>query len=1130
MSGTNFTHLHVHTEYSLLDGASRIKELIARAKELGMDSIAITDHGYMYGVIDFYREAKKQGIKPIIGCEVYVSPTSRHERREVGGIRYYHLILLAENETGYRNLVTLVSLASTEGYYYKPRVDKELLRRYHEGIICLSACVQGEIPHALINRDEKKAAELTQEYIDIFGRENFFLEIQNHALPEEKIANAGIIRLAAQFNLGLVATNDVHYVHRTDSEIHDVLLCIQTNTTVDDKKRMRFNNDDYYLKSADEMAQLFAAQPEALANTQKIADRCAFDFTFGELQLPYYPLPPDFADAAAYLVDLCEKNIMRRYPTVTAAVRERLNYELSIIHRMGYDSYFLIVWDFIRYAREQGIAVGPGRGSAAGSIVAYVLGITDIDPLRHALLFERFLNPERVTMPDIDVDFCYIRREEVIEYVKRRYGDDHVAQIVTFGTMAARGALRDVGRALNIPYGDVDKVAKLVPQEIGITLEAALKNIADFRRLYEESPVVRRLVDTARRLEGLPRHSSTHAAGVVIAKEPLTHYLPVQMSEGTLITQYDKDHVEELGLLKMDFLGLRTLTVIASALANIKRTRGIEVDMSKIPLDDPQTAEMLTAGRTGAVFQMESPGMTRLVKALAPRGFADLIPTVALYRPGPLGSGMVEDFIAGRHGKKSVTYMHPKLEPILKETFGVVLYQEQVMQIVQVLAGFTLGQADLLRRAMGKKKKEILLAEREHFLTGCAENGVDSTKAGEIFDLLTHFADYGFNKSHSAAYALVAWQTAYLKAHYPQEFMAAMLTAVADSPKVTAYIDLCRRMGIKILPPDVNLSGAGFTVDRTGIRFGLAAIKNVGEGAAEALIEKRTEGGKFASLYDFCRRVDNRLFNKRAVESMIKSGAFDSLSARRSELLAILDSAFKDAARSQKDYASGQTGLFGEDADMVITESDTTPREEFPLPILLAWEKEHTGFYITGHPLDAYRDKVQNLAGLGQILHGNLPDRRQVKIAGLIINVRRLNTKKGDTMCFLTLEDYTDSMKVTVFPRLFYDNVDKLTVDSAVVVQGRLDVGEKETSLVAEKIWLLDEYQADYFLTVPQNLSPQATLAAIAKVAANHGGNGRVFVNFGRGWQQVMSYALDGSPDSARELSAVLGEENVRLK
>ncbi len=769
MEKNSFAHLHVHTEYSLLDGAARIKELIRAVKDLGMDSIAITDHGNMYGVLEFYKAAKKEGVKPIIGCEVYLAPKSRKLREEIDGVRYYHLILLAENQTGYRNLSKLVSLSNMEGFYHKPRVDKELLKKYSEGLIALSACIYGEIPRTILAQSMKKASKLVEEYIEIFGRDNFFLEIQNHGLADEMRVNSALVELSKKHNVKLVATNDVHYIKREDAEIQDVLLCIGSNQIIDEKNRMKFEGNSYYLKSTEEMTALFGEIPESLTNTKEIASRCNVEFTFGKLELPFYEVPKEYENDAKYLRALCESKVNTRYDVVTQKMQNRLDYELSIIHKMGYDSYFLIVWDFVSYSKNNGIAVGPGRGSAAGSIVAYILGITNIDPMKYNLLFERFLNPERVTMPDIDIDFCFRRREEVIKYVEERYGKDHVALIATFGTLGAKNAVRDVGRVLDMPYGEVDRVAKLFGSDPRITIDKALSHSKELLNLYETSPKIAHLIDTAKKIEGMARHASTHAAGVVITKKPLFEYLPVQVSEGQLVTEYDKDAVEELGLLKMDFLGLRTLTIISDALENIKNSRNIEIDIEKIPLEDEKTAKLFLYGDTDGIFQMESAGMTRLVKSLAPKGFADLIPTVALYRPGPLGSGMVEDFINGSHGKKQITYIHPALEPILKETYGVVLYQEQVMQIVQVLAGFTLGEADLLRRAMGKKKADILMAQKDKFLSGCEKNNVNLELAQKIFDLLAHFADYGFNKSHSAAYALVAWQTAYLKAHYREK-------------------------------------------------------------------------------------------------------------------------------------------------------------------------------------------------------------------------------------------------------------------------------------------------------------------------------------------------------------------------
>ena len=1129
----SFVHLHVHTEYSLLDGASRIKELVQRTKELGMDSIAITDHGVMYGAIAFYKEAMAQGIHPIIGCEVYVAPQSRHERAEVDGVRYYHLILLAENEIGYRNLVRLVSLANIEGYYYKPRVDKDLLRQYHEGIIALSACVAGEIPRSILRGDPERTDEILAEYVDIFGRDNFFLELQDHGLPEEKTVNHALRDLSKKHDIGLVATNDIHYVRAEDSEFHDILLCVQTGRTINDPNRMRFSGPDYYLKSEAEMTALFHDYPGAVENTAKIAARCRVDFTFGELQLPFYPIPEKFADDDAYLRTLCEERLPERYSEITNEIRSRLDYELGVIHGMGYASYFLIVWDFINYARGHGVAVGPGRGSAAGSIVAYLLGITNIDPLRYALLFERFLNPERVSMPDIDIDFDDINRGRVISYVKERYGEDHVAQIATFGTMGAKGAIRDVGRVLEMSFSEVSNITKLVPSELNITIDRALKESADFRRLYDEDESVRRVIDLARKIEGLPRNTSIHAAGVVIAKEPLTNHVPVWISEGTLVTEFDKDDVEALGLLKMDFLGLRTLSIIEDALKNIRTSHGIDIDIDNIPLEDDLTAQMLCDGDTGAVFQMESAGMTNLVKDLQPKGFVDLIPTVALYRPGPLGSGMVTDFIDGLHGKKEVVYMHPLLEPILKETFGVVLYQEQVMQIVQVLAGFTLGQADLLRRAMGKKKHELLMAQKESFLAGCANNGIDAPLANHIFDLLTHFADYGFNKSHSASYGLLAWQTAYLKAHYPVEFMAGVLTSIMDkTDKIPVYIRLCHQMKIRILPPDINSSAATFSIESGAIRFGLAAVRNVGENAIAVLEHVREEGGPFRSLVDFCTRVDLRTLNKRAIESLIKCGAFDSLGIDRNHLLASLNAAVTDAARRQRDLLSGQIGLFGDDAMAEVQQIGDfddvplcTPRER------LTWEKEATGFYITGHPLEDYQETLSHLQPIGQIAAAVQRDRQLMRVGGILTSTKRFTTKKGDTMLFADLEDFTGTLEVTVFPRVFYAHVSDLEPDRVMVMQGHVDTAGETPKLLADEIWRIDDYRTSYYLTPPQDADRAALWEKMKDVFSAHTGDHPVYVQSDGRWRRLDEmYWIDGTPEVRAELSTLLGETSVRIR
>ncbi|MBQ5921626.1 MAG: DNA polymerase III subunit alpha, partial [Selenomonadaceae bacterium] len=887
-------------------------------------------------------------------------------------------------------------------------------RKYSKGLICLSACIAGEVPAWIIRGDMFRAEKVLQEYLEIFGRENFFIELQNHGMPEEKKAMAGLLELAKKYQLGLVATNDAHYLKREDSEFHEILLCIQTGRTLDDPGRMRFASDDFYLKTPEEMQGLFSEYPEALANTVKIAERCHVEFDFEHRHLPNFPLPDGMTDEA-YLRQLCEKYLPERYENITQEVQERLDYELGVIHSMGFDSYFLIVWDFINYARSVNIPVGPGRGSAAGSIVAYALGITDLDPLQYDLLFERFLNPERVTMPDIDIDFCYVRREEVIDYVKQRYGEDHVSQIITFGTLKAKNAIRDVARAMGMSYAEGDRVSKLIPSGPKVTLQAALDSVDEFRKLYEEDVSVQRLVDMAKRVEGLRRNCGKHAAGIVIARNPITDYMPIMIADGALVTQFEKDLVEELGLLKMDFLGLRTLTVLDDAVKNIKKNHGVDVDLRRLPHRDEKTCRMLCDGGTGAVFQMESAGMTRIMRDLKPEGFTDLIPLVALYRPGPLGSGMVDDFIDGRHGEKKVEYLHPLLEPILRETFGVVLYQEQVMQIVQVLAGFSLGQADLLRRAMGKKKAAILMAQKENFLQGTRQKGIDDSLAERIFELLEHFADYGFNKSHSAAYAWVAWQTAYLKANYPADFMAAMLTSVMDNTdKVSQYIEQCKRMGIRILPPDINASQVNFSVDKGAIRFGLAAIKNVGEAALSVMMAEREKGGSFLSLMDFCSRVDFHAVNKRSVENFIRCGCFDSLGTKRAQLLAVFPSVSEAAAMVQRDRANGQMGLFDAEEVRQVAEIKLPDIPEAEPEVLIGWEKEITGFYITGHPLDKYQAKLAGLTPVSKVMEGQVPDGSKVRLGGIVVECIRRTTKKGDMMCFLRLEDYTNTIRVVI--------------------------------------------------------------------------------------------------------------------
>ncbi|HHW06657.1 MAG TPA: DNA polymerase III subunit alpha [Clostridia bacterium] len=1055
----DFVHLHVHTEYSLLDGACRIKPLVRAAAELGMRALAITDHGAMYGVIDFYKECRDAGIKPIIGCEVYCAVNSRHDREPHQDNIIYHLVLLAKNMEGYQNLLKLVSFAHMEGFYYKPRIDWELLEKYHEGLIALSGCLQGQIPQLMLNNQYRQAVELAGRFRDLFGRENFFLELQNHGLSEEQYINRDLLKLSRELGIPAVATNDVHYIEQGHAYHHDILLCIQTGKTLADENRMRFDNDQFYFKSRQQMEKAFPGIPEALDNTLLVAEMCNLELTFGQLHLPDYQVPPGY-DVDSYLAHLCREGIQQRYRVIDDRIRQRLEYELSIIRKMGYSGYFLIVWDMIHFARSRGIYVGPGRGSAAGSLVAYSLGITDIDPLKYGLLFERFLNPERVTMPDIDTDFCFERRGEVIAYLTEKYGQDHVAQINTFGTMAAKAVVRDVGRAMNIPLAEVDKLAKLIPSELGISLERALETSLELRQMVEQDERYMQLMEVAKAIEGMPRHVSTHAAGIVIAKEPLVNYLPLQRTtDGGIATQFPMQTVEELGLLKMDLLGLRTLTVIGDTVKLIKDTVGDDLDIRSIPMDDPLTYELLGRGDTIGVFQLESSGMRTILKNLKPERFEDIIALVALYRPGPLGSGMVEDFIERKHGKKPVTYIHPALEPILKDTYGVILYQEQVMQIASSMAGFSLGQADLLRRAMGKKKPEIIAAQKETFITGAGENGVDVKTAEEIFDLMAYFAGYGFNKSHSAAYALLAYQTAYLKAHYPVQFMASLLSSVVtNSDKVTGYIEECRRLGIEVLPPDVNESQITFTPLTGRIRFGLAAVKNVGLGAIESIISAR-QAGPFRSLDDFCERVDLRAVNRRVIESLIAGGAFTSLGLKRAQLFMMLDAALERGQKVQEDRKRGQLSLFDydgaagwEEATQALSPPDVP---EYPLPKLLAMEKDSLGFYITAHPVTDYEWQFA-LLGCMPIAHlDETQDGAMVQLGGIITDLRKTVTRRGDNMAYFTLEDTSGSIEVLVFPKHYLRLASLLEQDRIIYLAGRLVYNEEERKVFAEEMELL---------------------------------------------------------------------------
>ena len=1131
-----FTHLHVHTEYSLLDGASKIPELVAYAKKLGMDSLAITDHGVMYGAVEFYQECTKAGIKPIIGCEVYLAKGSHLDMTEK---TRYHLILLAENDIGYHNLMKIVSKGQLEGFYYKPRVDKDILRTYSEGIICLSACIAGEVPRLINSGNMDGARRCVQEYIDIFGKDNYFLEIQNHDIPEEKTAAEGLRQLAQEFGIGLVATNDLHYVRREDAEAQDVLLCIQTTSNVDDPGRMRFPNDSFYLKSVEEMAELFGGYPEALENTCRIADRCNVKLEFGHLLLPEFPVPEGF-DAVSYLRHLCEEALPERYEVVDETVRKRLDFELDIINTMGYACYFLIVWDFINYCRSHDIPVGPGRGSAAGSIVAYLLRITNIEPLRYHLLFERFLNPERVSMPDIDTDFCYVKRNQVLDYVVRRYGQERVSQIITFGTLQARAAVRDVGKALGMSYTSVDEVAKMIPRELGITLDKALKSSNDFKRAYESRPEVKKLVDLARSVEGLPRNAGTHAAGVIIAPRDLRDYVPLQQgSDSGVITQYDKNKVEELGLLKMDFLGLRTLTVIGDCIQFIKETTGETVDIDNIPLHDKETCEMLCRGETACVFQLESAGITKLVMDLAPESFEDLIPLVALYRPGPLGTGMAEDFIAGRHGQRTAEVLHPLMEPILEDTYGVILYQEQVMQITSALAGFTLGQADILRRAMGKKKAKELDSMRASFIEGAKRlHDIPEELSDRIFSLLQHFAGYGFNKSHSVAYALVAYETAYLKAHWRAQYYAAFLNSIiGDSDKLSWYISVCKNDNIKILAPDVNESGRDFTVlPNKTIRFGLAGIKSTGGAAVEAIISARSEDGPFTSLTDFCCRVNMRVVNKRVVEHLIKSGAMDSFGARRSQLLAVLDQAIDLGAACQRDRANGQLGLFGDDQTFGMEEINMPLLPEIPKQTLLQYEKELLGFYVTDHPLSEYKEVMQRFMPLHQFIgETQVQDNQFVRVAGIISGCTIKTTKSGDTMALLTLEDFTGRFPVIVFPKSYQACIRDVFEDNVVSIEGRFSVDERESKIIAMSVHSLSSKPpTELMLKIEAHLENPLVQRELMQLFQKYKGEDVVYLKL-MGSRKIIKTTADfwvnsEAPGFAEDIVKILGEGCVTRK
>ncbi|MFO7152420.1 MAG: DNA polymerase III subunit alpha [Bacillota bacterium] len=1131
-----FVHLHVHTNFSLLDGACDIGRLAGRAKELGMDAMAITDHGVMYGVIDFYKTMKAAGIKPIIGCEVYVARRTIKDRQPGIDDEQYHLVLLAENQTGYRNLVKLVSKGFIEGYYYKPRVDKELLREHSEGLIALSACVAGEIPQYILKGEYEKARRAALEFNDIFGEGNFYLEIQDHGLKEQKLVNPELVNLSRETGIPLVATNDVHYILKSDADFHDAMLCIQTGKTVKDEDRLKFDTSEFYLKSEEEMRRLFPHLAEACDNTVRIAERCNVELEFGKVHLPRFEVPAGFTEDS-YLEKLCYEGLRKRYTEITPEIKNRLDYELEVIKKMGYSSYFLIVWDFVNFARKNGIMVGPGRGSAAGSLVAYCLYITNIDPLKYNLLFERFLNPERVTMPDIDVDFCYERRQEVIDYVVSKYGADRVAQIGTFGTMAARAAIRDVGRVFGYPYGEVDAVAKMVPMELGMTIEKALTINPELKKLYTENEKIRKLLDTAKALEGFPRHASTHAAGVVISSQPLVELVPLhRVGDSTVSTQFTMTALEELGLLKMDFLGLRTLTVIQDALRLIKRSRGLDLDLEKIPLDDKKVYDLISRGETTGVFQLESSGMRNLLKELKPERFEDIIAVIGLYRPGPLGSGAADEFIRNKNNPENIKYLHPKLEPILRETYGIILYQEQVMKIAQELAGFSLAQADILRKAMGKKQQEVMEAQRNSFIQGCIKNGIDEKTAEKIFEEISYFAGYGFNKSHAAAYALVAYQTAYLKAHFPVEFMAALLTSVRhNTDKVAQYIAECRHMGIEVLPPDINESLEVFAAVDGKIRFGLTAVKNVGENVARAIIKCREEKGRFVSFSDFCEKMDQAQLNKKAVESLIKSGAFDSQGAKRSQLMRIYEDVLSRAHKNQKQAAQGQLSLFEMIDGGEAMDDDLPDIPEYPQSEILSMEKEVLGLYLSGHPLKEYEDILNRKTTLkSSDLKGDevdIEDNSQVTVGGIITDIKMKSTKGEKLMAFITLEDLTGSMEIIAFPTVYEKFSDRLKQDSKVLIRGRVDLKEEEMpKIIAEEIEPLEKKKEGTLVVLLSENDGNKILEDLKQFFLLHPGNVPVTIYSGADDMKAIlvdkSYYVNFSAEFSKKICSMVGPQN----
>ncbi len=1144
----SFVHLHTHTAYSLLDGEGTIPKLIERAKELGQTAMAITDHGNMYGVIDFYECAKQNGIKPIIGCEVYVAARSRFDKVHDLDSQSCHLILLAENDVGYHNLMKLVSAGFIEGFYYRPRIDMDILREHNEGIIALSACMSGVLSRQLLSGNYDEAKRRAQEFLDIFGRDRYFIEIQDHGIFEQKKLNRDLISIARELNIDIVATNDIHYTLKRDAEYQDVLMCIQMGKTVDDEDRMKMDCDQLYLKSEEEMTELFSYIPEALENTQKIADRCNVEIEFGKFHLPKFEIPNGLT-AYEYLKQLVDRGMRERYPNADESVVSRMQYELDTISQMGYVDYFLIVWDFIHYAKSHGIPVGPGRGSAAGSVVAYCLHITDVDPIKYSLIFERFLNPERVSMPDIDIDFCYVRRGEVIDYVNRKYGSDNVAQIVTFGTMAARLAIRDVGRALNIPYGRVDEVAKQVPNELKMTIKKALTVNYKLKELYDSSAEIKKLIDTAIELEGLPRHTSTHAAGVVITSGGIGNFVPLQKNDDVITTQFTMTTIERLGLLKMDFLGLRTLTVIQDAVMHIKQAHGADVNIENLDMDDAAVYEMISRGETDGVFQLESGGMKQFMKELKPTSIEDIIAGISLYRPGPMDS--IPMYVANKNNPSMVKYKHPMLEHILNMTYGCIVYQEQVMQIVRELGGYSLGRADLVRRAMSKKKADVMQKERQNFIYGTDEGGVhvdgavargiDEKTAASIFDEMMDFASYAFNKSHAAAYAVVAYRTAWLKCHYPVEFFAALLTSFIDNAsKISKYIEVVKRLGIEMLPPSINKSGKDFSVDNGCLRFGLAAVKNVGGAVVDEIAAERETGGDFIGLTDFCKRMVSRKMNKRVVESLIKCGAFDEFGLKRAQLFRAYERVMDDAQYAAKNTMPGQLDMFSMMSGEAERNADNFEDcREFPETELLAMEKESIGMYVSGHPLDSKAAAVRaaSTASISDIIENE--DKRfnigsQVTVSGIITKVRNQLTKKGDMMRYVEFEDLTASMEVIIFPGQLRRFADIAVEGSIVTISGNLDISDDAPpKLRLEDMRMLDETarkRARLYLRLDS--TDTVVLNEVKRILKAESGDVSVVIKYSDNGQVVAapkSMMVKRNDERTEILKKLLGDENVRL-